>query len=190
MISDNKIRCSWCGENEIYIKYHDEEWGVRIEDDNKHFEFLVLESAQAGLSWLTILKRRENYRKAYANFNPLEVAAFDEKEIEKLMHNEGIIRNRKKIESSINNASLFLEIQKEYGSFDKYFRAFVKNGYRKNSFKELSEIPALTKESEAIAKDMKKRGFKFLGPTIIYAHMQAAGIVNDHLTGCFRYNQV
>jgi len=185
-----KKRCSWSGESEIYIKYHDEEWGVKVNDDNKHFEFLVLESAQAGLSWLTILKRRENYRKAYANFDPLRVAAFTQEKIEEMIQDEGIIRNRNKIESSVNNAKLFLDIQKEFGSFDKYFRSFVKNGFRKNSFRDMSEIPALTEESEAIAKDMKKRRFKFLGPTIIYAHMQAAGIVNDHVTECFRYNEV
>ena len=150
-----KKRCSWCGENDIYIKYHDEEWGVKVKDDNKHFEFLVLESAQAGLSWLTILKRRENYRKAYANFNPLKVAAFDHKKIEELIGDKGIIRNRKKIESSVSNAKLFLDIQKEFGSFDAYFRSFVENGYRKNSFRNLSDIPASTPESEAISRDMK-----------------------------------
>jgi DNA-3-methyladenine glycosylase I len=190
MRKDEKTRCSWAGENEIYIKYHDEEWGVKVRDDDKHFEFLVLESAQAGLSWLTILKRRENYRKAYANFNPEKVAAFDRAKIEEMIVDEGLIRNRKKIESSVTNAKLFLKIQEEYGSFDKYFRSFVKNGYRKNSFKQLSDLPASTDESEAIARDMKKRGFKFLGPTIIYAHMQAAGIVNDHIMDCFRYNEV
>lgn len=185
---DNKVRCSWCGNEPIYIKYHDEEWGVPVNDDQKHFEFLVLESAQAGLSWLTILKRRENYREAYLNFDPVKVAGFDENMVEKLMNNAGIIRNRKKIESSISNAKLFLDIQKEFGSFNTYFRSFLPNTLIKNSFKDLSELPARTIESEAIATDMKKRGFKFLGPVIIYAHMQAAGLVNDHIIGCFRRN--
>jgi len=185
-----KIRCEWCGSNPLYIKYHDEEWGVPVHDDQKHFEFLVLESAQAGLSWLTILKRRENYRKAYANFDIEKVAGFDSEKVEELITNAGIIRNRRKIESSVGNAKLFIEIQKEFGSFDTYFRSFIQGSAIINSFKNLSEIPAHTTESEAIAKDMKKRGFKFLGPTIVYAHMQAAGLVNDHLVDCFRYISV
>ena len=187
---DTKNRCSWCEKDPIYIKYHDEEWGVPVHEDNKHFEFLVLESAQAGLSWLTILKRRENYRKAYANFDAKKVAKFDLKKTEELIKDEGIIRNRKKIESSINNAKLFLKIQEEFGSFDSYFRSFINGSQIRNTFNDLSEIPAMTSESETIAKDMKKRGFKFLGPTIIYAHMQAAGLVNDHLVDCFRYGEV
>ncbi|MCK4921110.1 MAG: DNA-3-methyladenine glycosylase I [Bacteroidales bacterium] len=187
---DNKVRCSWCGDDPLYIKYHDEEWGVAVDDDKKHFEFLVLESAQAGLSWLTILKRRENYRKAYADFDPEKVAKFDQRKIEELINDVGIIRNRKKIESSISNAKLFLEIQKEFGSFNKYFRGFLPRPIIINEFKDLSELPAKTIESEAIAVDMKKRGFKFLGPVIIYAHMQAAGLVNDHVVGCFRRSEL
>lgn len=186
----NKTRCSWCGDNPIYIKYHDEEWGVAVQNDQKHFEFLVLESAQAGLSWLTILKRRENYRKAYENFDPLKVADYDQNRIEALLQDEGIIRNRLKVESSVNNARLFLKIQKEFGSFDTYLRSFIKNGFRKNSFTKTTELPAFTKESENIAKDMKKRGFKFMGATIVYAHLQAAGIINDHIVDCFRYEEV
>lgn len=185
-----QIRCPWCGNDPLYIKYHDEEWGVPVHDDRKHFEFLVLESAQAGLSWITILKRRENYRRVYENFDPAKVAEFSSSKIEEMLLDEGIIRNRKKIESSVNNARLFLEIQKETGSFDNYLRSFVKNGYRKNKFTQMSDLPALSPESTAASKDMKKRGFKFLGPTIVYAHMQAAGIVNDHLVNCFRYSEV
>ncbi len=187
---NQKIRCEWCKSDPLYIKYHDEEWGVPVHNDQKHFEFLVLESAQAGLSWLTILKRRENYRKAYANFDVEKVAGFNSEKVEELIANAGIIRNRRKIESSVGNAKLFIEIQKEYGSFDTYFRSFIQGSAIINSFKNLSEIPAHTTESEAIAKDMKKRGFKFLGPTIIYAYMQAAGLVNDHLVDCFRYGEV
>lgn len=187
---DNKVRCSWCGDEPLYIKYHDEEWGVPVNNDQKHFEFLVLESAQAGLSWLTILKRRENYRKAYLNFDPLKVAGFDDRKLEELINNPGIIRNRKKIESSISNARLFLEIQKEFGSFNEYFRSFLPKTGIINEFHSLAELPAKTKESEAIALDMKKRGFKFLGPVIIYAHLQAAGLVNDHIVGCFRRNEI
>ncbi|MCF8381613.1 MAG: DNA-3-methyladenine glycosylase I [Bacteroidales bacterium] len=187
---DNKVRCSWCGNDPLYIKYHDEEWGVPVTDDVKHFEFLVLESAQAGLSWLTILKRRENYRRAYANFDPEKVSKFDTKKIEELILDEGIIRNRKKIESSVSNAKLFLAIQKEFGSFNRYFRSFLPTKMIVNDYKNISELPAKTYESEAIAADMKKRGFKFLGPVIIYAHMQAAGLVNDHTIDCFRRNEV
>ncbi len=183
-------RCPWPGIDEMYIKYHDEEWGVPVHDDRKHFEFLVLEGAQAGLSWATILKRRENYRKAYDNFDPARVAKFDEAKVAELLSNAGIIRNRKKIESSINNARLFLEVQKEFGSFDKYIWSFV--GFKPviNSWKKLSELPAKTELSDRISKDLKKRGFSFVGSTIIYAHIQAIGLVNDHLVSCFRYQEV
>lgn len=190
MNESQNIRCQWCESHSIYIKYHDEEWGVPVSDDQKHFEFLVLESAQAGLSWLTILKRRDNYRKAYQNFDPQKVALFNAKQIESLIQNTGIIRNRRKIEASIVNARIFLEIQKEFGSFNSYIRSFVTNGYKRNNFNSLSDIPTFTNESMKLAKDMKKRGFKFLGPTVMYAHMQAAGIVNDHLTSCFRYKEI
>ena len=183
-------RCPWPGKDEMYIKYHDEEWGVPVHDDSKHFEFLVLEGAQAGLSWLTILKRRENYRKAYDSFDPVKVAKYDEAKVEELLGNAGIIRNRKKIESSINNAKLFLEVQKEFGSFDNYIWSFVNHKPVINSWKKLSEIPATTELSDRISKDLKKRGFSFVGSTIIYAHIQAIGLVNDHLVSCFRYRQL
>ena len=183
-------RCPWPGVDEMYIKYHDEEWGVPVHDDRKHFEFLVLEGAQAGLSWATILKRRDNYRKAYDNFDPAKVAKYDDAKVAELLANAGIIRNRKKIESSINNARLFLEVQKEFGSFDNFIWSFVNHKPVVNSWKKLSEIPATTELSDRISKDLKKRGFSFVGSTIIYAHIQAIGLVNDHLVSCFRYRQL
>jgi len=183
-------RCPWPGIDEMYIKYHDEEWGVPVHDDRKHFEFLVLEGAQAGLSWATILKRRDNYRKAYDSFDPAKVAKYDEAKVAELLSNAGIIRNRKKIESSINNARLFLEVQQEFGSFDKYIWSFVDFKPVINSWKTLSELPAKTELSDRISKDLKKRGFSFVGSTIIYAHSQAIGLVNDHLVSCFRYKQL
>lgn len=183
-------RCPWCGNDELYVKYHDEEWGVPVHDDHKHFEFLVLESAQAGLSWITILKRRENYRKAYAGFDPLTVADYDKRKIQQLMNDEGIIRNYRKIEASINNARRFLEIQKEFGSFDSYIWRYVGNKPVINFWKTISEIPAKTELSDEISRDLKKRGFKFIGSTIIYSHMQATGLVNDHLISCFRHAQL
>jgi len=183
-------RCPWPGNDELYVKYHDEEWGVPVHDDRKHFEFMVLEGAQAGLSWSTILKRRENYRKAYDNFNPAKVANYDEAKVNELLANAGIIRNRKKIESSINNAIKFLEVQQEFGSFDNYIWKFVNYKPIINSWKVLAEIPAKTELSDEISKDLKKRGFSFVGSTIIYAHIQAIGLVNDHLVSCFRYEQL
>lgn len=183
-------RCPWPGKDELYIKYHDEEWGAPVHDDRKHFEFLVLESAQAGLSWLTVLRKRENYRACYDNFNPVKVATYDERKINKLMQNAGIIRNRKKIEASVNNAKRFLEIIKEFGSFDKYIWSFVNYKPIINKWKNISQIPAKTKISDELAKDLKKKGFKFLGSTTIYAHMQAIGLVNDHLVSCGRYNKI
>lgn len=183
-------RCSWCESSDIYIKYHDEEWGVPVVDDTKQFEFLVLEAAQAGLSWITILKKRENYRTAYANFNPEAVAEFDDKKIEELMKFDGIIRNERKIRASINNAKRFIEIQKEFGSFSKYIWGFVNNKPIINSWNNDSEIPAKTELSETISADLKKRGFKFLGPVIMYSHMQATGLVNDHVRDCFRYKEI
>jgi len=183
-------RCPWCGTDELYVKYHDEEWGVPVHDDKKHFEFLVLESAQAGLSWITILRKRENYRKAYENFDAIKVAQYDEEKIKILMQNEGIIRNRKKIEASINNAKLFIEIQKEFGSFDKYIWSFVDNKPLVNHWELISEVPATSELSDRVSKALKARGFKFLGSTIVYSHLQATGIINDHLTSCFRYAEV
>lgn len=186
----NMKRCGWCEKEEIYVKYHDEEWGVPVFDDNKQFEFLVLESAQAGLSWLTILKRRENYRRAFDNFHPAIVACFDEAKVEELMNNSGIIRNRRKIEAAINNAKCFLKIQQEYGSFCNYIWGFVHGKPIVNTYESLDQVPAATELSDAISKDLKSRGFKFLGSTIVYAHTQAVGIVNDHLVSCFRYNEI
>lgn len=183
-------RCPWCGNDPLYMKYHDEEWGVPVHDDRKHFEFLVLESAQAGLSWLTVLRKRENYRMLYDDFEPDKVAGYDANRILELLGNEGIIRNRKKIEASIGNARCFLEIQQEYGSFDAYIWGFTKGKPVVNHWTQLSELPVKTELSDTIAKDLKKRGFKFLGSTIIYAHLQAIGIINDHLMDCFRYNEV
>jgi len=175
-------RCAWPGTDPLYMDYHDEEWGKEIHDDKKLFEFLVLESAQAGLSWITILRRREGYRKAYADFDVQKVAAFDDKDAERLLNDEGIIRNRLKVLSSINNAKLFIEVQKEFGSFDKYLYSFMPDG--KPIINYSYSIPASTPISDAISKDMKKRGFKFFGTTICYAHMQATGMVNDHLPDC------
>ncbi|WP_320046716.1 DNA-3-methyladenine glycosylase I [uncultured Ilyobacter sp.] len=184
------MRCSWCGDNPLYIKYHDEEWGVPVYDDRIHFEFLVLESAQAGLSWLTVLKKRANYRKAYKGFDPEIVAAFDQNKIDELMQNKGIIRNKKKIEASVNNAKVFLEVQKEFGSFSNYIWSFVEGRQVVSSYESIEELPAKTAQSEALAKDMKKRGFKFLGPVILYSHMQATGLVNDHIVSCFRHKEI
>ncbi|MCF6336073.1 MAG: DNA-3-methyladenine glycosylase I [Spirochaetales bacterium] len=183
-------RCSWCEGNDEYIKYHDEEWGVPVHDDKRHFEFMILEGAQAGLSWITILKRRNNYRKAYDSFDPDLVARYDENKIQSLLNNPGIIRNRLKVRSSVSNAKFFLEIQKESGSFDNYIWNFANGKTIKNSWKTMAEIPAKTELSDRISTDLKKRGFKFTGSTIVYAHLQAAGIVNDHITSCFRYNEV
>lgn len=183
-------RCEWCGNDELYVKYHDEEWGVPVHDEKKHFEFLVLESAQAGLSWITVLRKRESYRKAYDDFDAEKVTHYDEDKIEELIQNTGIVRNRKKIEASINNAARFIEIQKEFGSFDNYIWSFVDNKPVVNNWNNLSEVPATSELSDMVSKDLKARGFKFLGSTIVYAHLQATGIINDHLTDCFRHGQV
>lgn len=179
-------RCPWPGEDPLYVAYHDEEWGVPVYDDQKLFEFLILEGAQAGLSWITILKRREGYRKAYDNFNVKKVAKYDATKVEELMQNPNIIRNRLKIEASIINAQKFIEIQKEFGSFSKYQWSFVGGKPLVNRPKSMKEVPPISEEAEALSKDLKKRGFKFVGPTIIYAHMQAVGMVDDHIQSCFR----
>ena len=187
---DNK-RCDWAfGMFDDYVKYHDEEWGVPVHDDHKHFEFLVLESAQAGLSWSTILKKRGGYRNAFAGFDVKKVAAFGEEELEKLLQDPGIIRNKMKISATINNAQRFIEVQKEFGTFDKYIWSFVGGKPIVNRWKHRNEVPVTTKESDALAKDLKSRGFKFVGSTTMYAHMQAIGLVNDHTTDCFRHGQV
>lgn len=183
-------RCSWCVGKPLYEEYHDIEWGVPVYDDQKHFEFLVLESAQAGLSWYTILQRRGAYKKAFADFNPKKVAKFTDAKAEQLLINSGIIKNRAKIFAAINNAQRFLEIQKEFGSFTRYIWSFVGNRVINHTIIELKNIPVTTLESDAFAKDMKKRGFKFLGSTTLYAHMQACGLFNDHTGECFRYRQV
>ena len=180
-------RCSWCLKDELYTKYHDEEWGVPVHDDLKHFEFLILETFQAGLSWHTILKKRENFRKAFDGFDVNKVSNYNEKKIALLLQDEGIIRYRLKIESAIANAKAFLKIQEEFGSFDSYIWGFVKNKQVKNKWKTLSEIPAKTELSDKVSNDMKKRGFKFVGSTTIYAHLQAIGVVYDHLVNCFKY---
>jgi DNA-3-methyladenine glycosylase I len=183
------VRCSWCAGKPLYERYHDEEWGVPVHDDSKQFEFLVLESAQAGLSWWTILQRRENYRKAFANFDYKKVAKYTPEKVEKLLQDAGIIRNRAKIEAAINNAKCFIEVQQEFGSFSKYIWSFVDGRPVVNKREYLRELPATSAVSDALAKDMKKRGFKFLGSTTLYAHMQATGLVNDHLTDCHRYKK-
>lgn len=183
-------RCPWCLNDALYTKYHDEEWGVPVHDDQKHFEFLILEGAQAGLSWLTILRKRENYRVAYDGFDPRIVAQYDGVKVEELINNPGIIRNRRKIEASINNARQFLAIQKEFGSFDKYIWKFVNYQPLINTWQTLEDVPATTELSISLSNDLKKRGFKFVGPTIIYAHVQAIGMVNDHLISCFRYREL
>lgn len=183
-------RCPWPGNDDLYIKYHDEEWGEYTGDDKKHFKFLVLESAQAGLSWLTILRRRENYRKAYADFNPVIVSKFDEDKINQMMNNVGIIRNRRKIEASVNNAALFLEIQKEFRSFNNYLLSFTQQKRLINYIEKIQNLPPMSIISDRISKDMKKRGFKFLGSTIMYAHLQAVGLINDHITSCFKFKMI
>lgn len=181
--------CPWCLSEPIYRDYHDSEWGLPVYDDKKQFEFLVLESAQAGLSWITILKRREGYRRLYDGFDPNKVAEYDEAKIQQMLADPGIIRNRKKIEASVNNAKRFLEVQEEFGSFCSYIWGFVNGKPLVNNFKEFSQVPANTSLSDTVAIDLKKRGFTFLGSTILYAHMQATGLINDHLTGCFRHKE-
>lgn len=187
----NKTRCPWASDTfDQYIRYHDEEWGIPVHDDRVHFEFLILEGAQAGLSWSTILKKREEYRKVFAGFDPNAVAQFGEKEVEELMGNPGIVRNRLKIQSAIRNAKAFLKIQKEFGSFDSYIWAYTDGKPIRNSFTEMNQVPAQTELSAKISKDLKKRGMNFVGSTIIYAYMQACGLVNDHTTDCFRRSEV
>lgn len=182
-------RCSWA-KSDLMIAYHDKEWGVPVHDDCVHFEFLILEGAQAGLSWETILKRRDGYRKAFNNFDVVKVSQFTERDFKRLLNDAGIIRNKLKIMAAINNAKMFLKIQKEFGSFDAYLWGFVNEKRVKNNFKSLKEIPAKTELSDRISKDLKERGFSFVGSTIMYAHLQAVGLVNDHLAGCFRSGEV
>ncbi|TDQ30279.1 DNA-3-methyladenine glycosylase I [Tenacibaculum caenipelagi] len=185
-----KQRCFWVSDDPLYIEYHDTEWGVPVYDDDKLFEFLILETFQAGLSWITILKKRENFRKAFDNFDYQKIANYSEDKYEELLQDEGIIRNKLKIKATITNAQLFMKVQEEFGSFSKYIWSFVDGNPIKNKFAKREEVPATTELSDAISKDLKKRGFKFVGSTVIYAHMQATGMVNDHTTDCFRYHEV
>jgi len=183
-----KIRCPWPADDKLYQNYHDKEWGVPVHNDRKLFEFLLLEGFQAGLSWRTILTKRPNFRKAFDNFDFNKIAKYDKRKINSLMKDAGIIRNQLKINSAVTNAKAFIKVRKEFGTFDKYIWGFVNGKPIKNNFKSLKELPAKTELSDLISKDLKKRGFNFVGSTIVYAHMQATGMVNDHLTSCFRYN--
>ncbi len=186
----NNHRCAWCGDDPVYQQYHDEEWGVPVHDDRKLFEMLILEGVQAGLNWITILRKRKNYQKAFDNFNAKKIIQFDAKKIKELLANKGIVRNRLKIAATISNAKAFLEIQKEFGSFDNYIWRFVGIKPIINKRKSIKDIPPTTPESDAMSKDLKKRGFRFVGSTICYAFMQACGLVNDHEMKCFRYKEV
>ena len=181
-------RCGWGESDALYRAYHDREWGVPVHDDRKLFEFLLLESAQAGLSWLTVLKKRENYRRAFDGFDPRKVAAYPETKIEALMSDPGVIRNRRKIESAVRNAGCFLAVQKEFGSFDRYLWGFVGGKPVAGRYRNIAEVPARTELSDRISRDLKKRGFRFLGPVIVYSFLQAVGVVNDHIDSCFRKN--
>src|SRR5215469_476770 len=189
--ADAPRRCEWVsGNNPLLIQYHDQEWGVPVHDDVKHFEFLVLEGAQAGLNWSIILKKREGYRRAFSDFDPAKVARYSDKRIEKLTLDSGIIRNRLKIKSAVKNAKAFLAIQEEFGSFDAYAWQFVSRRPKRNRWKSIREIPATSPESDAFSKDLKRRGLTFVGSTVVYAHMQAVGMVNDHTIDCFRYREI
>ncbi len=183
-------RCAWAGSDPLYVTYHDEEWGVPAHDDRHLFEMLILEGAQAGLSWITILRKREAYRKAFAGFDPAKVAKFDARKIERLMQDEGIVRNRLKIEGAVRNARAFLDVRREFGSFDRYIWQFTGGVPKQNARKSMKDVPPTTPESDAMSKDLKKRGFTFVGSTICYAFMQATGMVNDHTVDCFRYRSV
>jgi DNA-3-methyladenine glycosylase I len=186
----DKNRCAWCGNDPLYMKYHDTEWGVPVYDDAKLFEFLILETFQAGLSWITILRKRENFRVAFDNFNYKKIAKYDEVKFYELLNNAGIIRNKLKIKATISNAISFIKIQEEFDSFSNYIWSFTNGKPIKNSWNSMTEIPATSKLSDLISNDLKKRGFKFVGSTVIYAHLQATGMVNDHITSCYRYHQV
>ncbi|MEZ2413442.1 DNA-3-methyladenine glycosylase I [Muriicola sp. E247] len=185
-----KVRCGWCLGSERYIKYHDEEWGVPVKDDAKLFEFLILETFQAGLSWITVLNKRENFRKAFDDFDYHKIANYNQQKIDSLLQDAGIIRNKLKIHATVSNARAFLNTQKEFGSFSKYIWGFVNHSPLKNSYDDQSQIPAKTSLSDTISADMKARGYKFVGSTVIYAHMQATGMVNDHISSCFRYDEI
>jgi len=183
-------RCKWCVKSDFEMSYHDHEWGVPVHEDRKHFEFLVLDAFQAGLSWAIILRKRENFRKAFDNFEPEKVAAYGEAKVAELLANPGIVRNRRKVAAAVQNARAFLAVQAEFGTFDAYIWQFVGGRPKQNAWRSLAELPAKTPESEAMSKDLRKRGFNFVGPTICYAFMQAIGMVNDHVVDCFRYREV
>ena len=186
----HKARCAWPGDDPLYCAYHDQEWGVPLHDDQRLFEFLILEGAQAGLSWITILRKRDNYRAAFDDFDPMRVASYDHNKIESLLENAGIVRNRLKVQSAVINAQKFLDVQAEFGSFDRFIWQFVDGVPKQNNWRSLADIPAITPESDAMSKELKRRGFKFVGSTICYAHMQATGMVNDHTTNCFRHKHL
>jgi len=186
----DRIRCAWPAKDPLYVEYHDSEWGVPVYDDDKLFEFLILETFQAGLSWITVLRKRENFRKAFDKFDYNKIVNYDENKFEELINNAGIIRNKLKIRATISNAQAFINIQKEFGSFSKYIWGFVNHKPINNKWKSMKEIPATTEISDKLSKDLKKRGFKFVGSTVVYAHMQATGMVNDHVTSCFRHQEV
>ncbi|MDC0314035.1 DNA-3-methyladenine glycosylase I [Flavobacteriales bacterium] len=186
----SKTRCSWCGDDPLYVEYHDTEWGVPFRDEQKMFEFLVLETFQAGLSWITVLRKRENFRKVLDNFDYKKIALYNEIKIAELLQDRGIIRNKLKVKATISNAVAFMKIQKEYGSFSKYIWGFVNDKPIQNNIKSMSEVKATSATSDKLSKDLKKRGFKFVGPTVVYAHMQATGMVNDHAIDCFRHQEV
>ncbi len=188
--ADSPPRCSWAGGGPLMLAYHDKEWGVPVHDDRTLFELLTLEGAQAGLSWETILKKRENYRRAFDNFDAARIARYTDRDVERLLADAGIVRNRLKVAATVNNAQHFLEVREEFGSFEEYIWRFVGGKPIKNSFRALSEMPAKTEESEAMSKELRRRGFRFVGPTICYAFMQAVGMVNDHTVDCFRYDEV
>jgi len=190
MPEKKKIRCAWCGSDPLYIRYHDEEWGVPVRDERKLFEMLILEGMQAGLSWLTVLRKREEFRKAFDHFQAERVAGYDAENIRSLLENPKIIRNRLKIEAAIANAWAFLEVQKEFGTFDRFIWSLASNKPRQNHFRSLKQLPPQTPDSEAMSRELKQRGFRFVGPTICYAFMQAVGMVNDHLVDCFRYKEI
>ncbi len=188
MISEPE-RCQWCGTDPLYVSYHDEEWGVPVRDDRTQFEFLILEGAQAGLSWSTILKKREGYRRNFADFDPEKVARFTEKRLAKILLDPGIVRNRLKVQAAVTNARAFLQVQEEFDGFGNYIWRFVDGRSKQNRWRTMADLPATTAESDALSKDLKSRGFKFVGSTIIYAHMQATGLVNDHVVSCFRHRE-
>jgi DNA-3-methyladenine glycosylase I len=188
-MSQDRIRCAWAGDDPLYVEYHDREWGVPVHDDRKLFEMLILEGAQAGLSWITILKKRENYRRVFDGFDPVKVASYGEDDVRRLLDDPGIVRNRLKVRSAITNAQAFLAVQEEQGSFDRFLWSFVDGEPVKNAWKSLAEVPVRTATSDALSKELKRRGFKFVGSTICYAYMQAVGLVDDHTVDCFRYRR-